>query len=65
VVRILINSSRIERMLLANTRLEAEAILKDYPQFTAWTEDCIRVQRYSCVLLTVANLRIDAVSTVQ
>jgi hypothetical protein len=56
VVRILINGSRIERTLLANTRLEAEAILREHPKYTAWTEDCVRVQRYSCVILAIPKL---------
>ncbi|KAG8840124.1 Structural maintenance of chromosomes protein 6, partial [Serendipita sp. 405] len=46
VVRLLINNSHIERLLLAENRDHAETILRDFPQYIAWTADAVRVQRF-------------------
>ncbi|KAG8834848.1 Structural maintenance of chromosomes protein 6 [Serendipita sp. 399] len=46
VLRLLINNSHIERLLLADNREHAEAILRDHPQFIVWTADAVRVQRF-------------------
>jgi structural maintenance of chromosomes protein 6 len=45
--RLLINSNKIERLLLADNRGHAERLLNDYARFTIWTADGLRVQRYS------------------
>lgn len=47
VLRILINQAHIERMLLAATRANADAILKSFRGGgMAWTADFMRVQRF-------------------
>lgn len=46
VIRILINNVHIERLVLTDTRAEAERILDQHPKFIIWTADCARVQRY-------------------
>lgn len=50
MTRILINTIHIERLVLANTREEAEKILKEHHNFIAWTADCARIQRYAYVM---------------
>ncbi len=47
VKRLLINQSKIERLLLADNRGHAEQLLSDYARFTIWTADGLRVQRFS------------------
>lgn len=46
VVRILINSNQVEKTVLANTRLEAEDILRSHPRYNVWTANGLRVQRF-------------------
>ncbi|PVF98656.1 P-loop containing nucleoside triphosphate hydrolase protein [Serendipita vermifera] len=47
VTRLLINARSIERLVLAQNRREAEEILKEYPRYMVWTQDLLRVQRFS------------------
>jgi len=46
VKRLLINHSKVERLLLADNREHAERLLNDYARFTIWTADGLRVQRF-------------------
>jgi hypothetical protein len=43
----MINHSKIERLLLADSRGHAERLLEHNSRFTVWTADCLRVQRFS------------------